>query len=290
MDDTSHIPKSLTNSSIICLFLLTAVLRSHCQLGLNETKFSVCGRPFNCGSVSNIYYPFWADNRPSYCGIFKLNCGPFQSVSIEIGSENFEVLDIDITNTTMALVRQPSVNDVCSQRLTNISLSPLFSYAETVQNITIFDDCPSGVSLGGNNFTCQNDGSLNAFYVDVNQTLFHHISGLIACKRRTLIQAPSVDGVTLEPDSGLDPIARLKYTLNGIFHVKYFAGGDECARCSASGGICGTSGVSKDQFSCLCPQGSDDTAKECSGLSPLDKGTSYVLSPLVFSLLFNFPL
>ena len=57
----------LALSSLISLFFFSTILPpSYC---IDDERFVDCSRPFDCGRIKNISYPFWGGNRPEYCGI-----------------------------------------------------------------------------------------------------------------------------------------------------------------------------------------------------------------------------
>lgn len=162
----NHIPLHLTISFFFFFFFIITTTLPQLQGEEDTTKYSVCRRPYSCGDVSNISYPFWGQNRPSYCASTEqllLNCHPNDlTSSFQFDSQNFTVLRIDTLSETMRLVRTDIVYDDCSSSdLTNTSLDPaIFEFPETGHNITVFYKCPTGFTFGGgsnnyNNFTCR---------------------------------------------------------------------------------------------------------------------------------------
>ncbi|XP_054787885.1 LEAF RUST 10 DISEASE-RESISTANCE LOCUS RECEPTOR-LIKE PROTEIN KINASE-like 2.7 [Prosopis cineraria] len=248
-------PIRFLTSIVIITFFSIALPQAYSQQ--NET-YSVCSQSYSCGSLTNISYPFWGHNRRSFCGRngFQLVCLNDQNTTIQAGSQTFNVLQINQTGFTMRLVLPESDYDLCPPNITNTSLhgSP-FSFQPTVQNITVFYDCPSQVS-GANNLTCQNNSTKHAFFV--NGTQLQQFSGLDSCGYR--VQVPvSVDSTSDSLENALDE----------GFEVKFEA--SECATCKDSGGICGTNQQSNSSvFSCYCRDGtSHDTA--CSASSSSSK-------------------
>ncbi|XP_061350614.1 LEAF RUST 10 DISEASE-RESISTANCE LOCUS RECEPTOR-LIKE PROTEIN KINASE-like 2.3 [Gastrolobium bilobum] len=253
--------------TISFIFLLTTLLQSHSKV--EDTKYSVCSRPYNCGEVSNISYPFWGQNRPHYCGSteqLKLNCEANQDTSFQFDTQNFRVLRIDTLSKTMRLVRTDLVYDDCSSDLTNTSLSSkIFEFPEDVHNITIFYGCPTGFSLGGNNFTCKDDtkyriaGAQFGFYVKMTESLLQQYPELETCATR--IHVLVYREIPLDSDGGIDSLR--KAAANGFDVFYNIADDGECTSCMESKGACGTNDTAKDQFSCHCPDGSD--ALQCYG-------------------------
>ncbi|KAH1086109.1 hypothetical protein GYH30_017879 [Glycine max] len=164
----NHIPMLLTSLRTISWLLLTTLPQSQSQTPADHS-FSVCNeQSYNCGTLSNISYPFWGLNRSRQCGrggdAFKLTCHDDKTTSIRIATQNFTVKDINITAQTMILVRADLALNVCSPQFGDTYLSPsLFQYGSSVYNITIFYNCSSTSNI---------DTSLAAFKCGYENTLF----------------------------------------------------------------------------------------------------------------------
>lgn len=252
---TMNTSRSSFLSSILTLafFFLTTLPQSYSQK--NDTH-SICSQlSFSCGTLRNISYPFWGGNRPQFCGRngFKLTCMHDQNTSVQVGSQRFNVLNINQTASTLRMARTDLVYDRCSSNFTNTSLSVSpFSFPSTVQNVTIFYECPSGInSVVGNNFTCQNDSNnKHAFYV-VNGTQLKQFPGLQKCG--VSVQMQVSEGVVWDSEGG---IGALEKALEKGFDVRYDAElSSQCTACRDSGGACGTNENDLAQFSCYCSGG-----------------------------------
>ncbi|KAG5037218.1 hypothetical protein JHK86_018058 [Glycine max] len=174
----------------IFMLLLTTLRQSHCQ-----PNDPVCRQEsYNCGSLSNISYPFWGLNRSRSCGggdPFELKCHDNDdTTSIQIDSQNFTVMEISITTQTMRLARTDLAGNVCSPQLNNTYLDPsLFKYGSFVYNITIFYNCSKAIDTSFGFFTCVDE---NAIFRDGSEDeLLKKFPGLESCRRH--VQAP-VDG------------------------------------------------------------------------------------------------
>ncbi|XP_061350617.1 LEAF RUST 10 DISEASE-RESISTANCE LOCUS RECEPTOR-LIKE PROTEIN KINASE-like 2.5 isoform X2 [Gastrolobium bilobum] len=231
------------------LFILTNLPQSHSQE--EETKYTSCSRqPYNCGDVSNIFYPFWGHNRPQYCGgghqlDFKLECQN-DNTTVLIGSPNFQVLRIDATAYTITM--KQTVDDVCSPTFydTFLGLDPaFFVYPPTVHNITIFYNCSSLEFSAADRyeFTCGNENG--TYGVGGKDDVLKEHPELQNCERH--IQVPIQV-----------PLDDMKGALDGGFEVNYNnPHGKECRRCSDSKGVCGHNSTSHE-FTCFCKDGSSD--------------------------------
>ena len=91
-------------ASIVTFFFMATLPQWHCQ---EDHKYSICNLTYNCGSI-DITYPFWGGSHPPYCGsddVFELKCLNNNIPSIQDGSQNFTILDINPTTCPMKMVR-----------------------------------------------------------------------------------------------------------------------------------------------------------------------------------------
>ncbi|KAI9088096.1 hypothetical protein K1719_030073 [Acacia pycnantha] len=251
--DNHPIPSLLKSIVTITFFFFFSIALPQSYAQQNDT-YSVCSQPYSCGSLTNISYPFWGQNRQSFCGKngFHLMCQNHLNTTIQFGSQTFNVLQINQTGFTLRLALPESSYNLCPPNISNTSLSgsPFSFLPNTVQNITVFYDCPLQIS-GINSFKCQNNSSKQAFYV--NGTQLQQASGFDRCGYR--VQVPvSVD----------IPLDSLKNALDEGFDVKY--DDPECETCKASGGICGTNQNNSSTFSCYCHDGTTNNSA-CSASS-----------------------
>ena len=257
MDNHMHIPFSFTAIATICFFLLTTLPQSHCQ---EESKYTVCSRPFNCGHISNISYPFWGDNRPSYCGAsgqFELRCDANRSTLLQIGSQKFKVLNMDPYASHITMVRPDLVYDNCSSNLTSTSLdNSVFLYDDSVKSIFIFYNVTDFADYSGlysnfsfySNFSCKNEANRTAVYSE------YSYDELVAVFSFTEPTEPTELTTSQDVDWG-GGINDLKEALDGGFVVNYATPYDQdCFGCLNSKGECG---MIDEYFTCHCPDGSD---------------------------------
>ncbi|RZB92624.1 Retrovirus-related Pol polyprotein from transposon RE1 [Glycine soja] len=88
-------------------------------------NYSACKEwPYKCGTLSDIFYPFWGENRPPQCGggqAFRLSCNHDNITTILIASHNFTVENVDNTTRTMRVVPTDLGPNDCSLQSKNIS-------------------------------------------------------------------------------------------------------------------------------------------------------------------------
>lgn len=273
-----------TSSVFMCCFflLLTTLPKSHSQpppLPPPLSYLSVCKeQSYNCGKLTDILYPFWGQNRPPQCGggpPFKLNCGGDDTTTIQIGSQNFRVTNIDMYNKIMRLVRTDLANiNVCSLQSEDIYInSALFGYLPSVYNITIFYDCPQIKDFpSGHNLSCGHPYSY--FGVKNHEQFKKFWNQLESCKQRLDVPSNAESG----PDNAANGDRALTGLLNEGFEVKYDVP-EDCEKCLGSEGDCRSDGVDSCYF---CPDGSHDCYHQKSmssflSLSPIVLGSGHAL-------------
>lgn len=260
------------------VFFSTTLPQSNSQK--NDT-FSTCNQTFfTCGTDTNVSFPFWGKNRPNFCGKneFKLTCMHNENTSIQIGSQRFNVLNINQNVSTMRIVRTDLVNDICSSNFTNTSLvGTPFSFLPSVRNLTIFYDCPiqNSSMKNINTFTCEKNGSNgHVFYVVNNETqMQNQFLGFQNC--RVSFQVEVSKDAVWDSESGV-------HTLEQGFDVKYDEGwSSQCEGCRESGGTCGTNQNDFSNFSCYCPSGSG-THHDAAKCSSSHKSKHSLFSSLIY--------
>ncbi|XP_014494382.1 LEAF RUST 10 DISEASE-RESISTANCE LOCUS RECEPTOR-LIKE PROTEIN KINASE-like 2.3 [Vigna radiata var. radiata] len=253
---------------MMCWLLLITLPHSHCETGATF-DYSVCKKhSYNCGNLSNIFYPFWGHNRSSECGSgdpFKLTCNhDHNTTSIQIASENFTVKEINNTAHTMKLVPADTVTNLCSPQSENgnESHTGLFQDSPSVQKITIFYYCPCIRTFSYGHFMCGDDITYYALDYD---RLFVDYPQLLSCKR----SLHTWSDAQLNFSGG---ILALEKVLNEGFVVNYNVS-RVCERCLGSEGRCWRDDIEKHVVnSCYyCQNGSHGL--HCSP-SPLKTTTS----------------
>ncbi|KAF7819902.1 LEAF RUST 10 DISEASE-RESISTANCE LOCUS RECEPTOR-LIKE PROTEIN KINASE-like 2.1 [Senna tora] len=243
----------------ISFFLIISLPKSYSEN--HDDAYHECGRPYNCGTIQmpNGAYPFWTDDRPRYCGStdgLKLNCSENHSVSFEVGTQIFNVTQINQEHHILTVVRADVDYDNCSSDLTNVSFSLTsqinLSIFGSVKNVTLFYDCPSSIS-GLNKFPCKAPSNSNIYYAFENDAEY----GVLRSQCGRLIQVPiSSDGIDL--NIAQDGIV----VLNRGFDVTYMSVDESpCLNCAYSRGICGSGIDNSSQFTCFCEDGPQNS--EC---------------------------
>ena len=95
----------LALSSLITLSFFLAILPpSYCT---DDVHFVECSRPYECGRIKNVSYPFWGGDRPENCGRqgFKLECNYYEYTTIKFEELEFLVLNINQSRNNMTIAR-----------------------------------------------------------------------------------------------------------------------------------------------------------------------------------------
>jgi hypothetical protein len=259
-----HVHLSLS-SIIILSFFLTILPPSYC-VG-DEQPFVVCNRPYNCGSLINIPYPFWGDSRPEYCGHrgYNLSCRNNDYPVLEFEALEFRVLNIDKSTRNFTIARLDLWDGPCPPPLEfhNTTLNfTLFDYASTtVQNITLLYDCPPQVSIlaAPNRFNCSqsgvSDGKINTYIVDDEHPLGNLQQLVQECKHNIKVPILRTSArALLEDHQGGTLEVVLQQAMNQGFDVEdHNELASPCRPCEESGGVCGSNAT--QPFVCYC---SDD--------------------------------
>ncbi|XP_065860763.1 LEAF RUST 10 DISEASE-RESISTANCEUS RECEPTOR-LIKE PROTEIN KINASE-like 2.4 [Euphorbia lathyris] len=240
--------------SIIMISLFILLIFAPSSYSQEDMHYSECVKPFDCGNLTNLSYPFWSDGRRSeLCGFegFKLRCVDDEFPAITIENKDFLVVSIDQSQKEMAIAPMDLWDDSCPDDtgFTNITLatSP-FSFVPDFytkfSNISLFYNCTDLKSTQRfGQFGCRVNGEeREAFYV------YDVIWGRIWMPECTIkVQIP-VPQTSLVGDQGLNDLGRV---LREGFNVSYNYN-EDCVKCSDSGGICGTN-LTNRGFTCLCP-------------------------------------
>ncbi|KAB1227105.1 hypothetical protein CJ030_MR1G001038 [Morella rubra] len=254
-DPKFNMEARLSLSSVITLsFFLTIFPPCYCDG--NDQQLLECSRPYNCGSLNNIPFPFWGDGRPQYCGhqVHELSCRDNQYLVMEFGEIKFRVLNISQLSYRMTIARLDLWDRSCPdspEAFLNTTLNfSVFDYPSTVENLTLFYGCsvplPPGIPFS-NSFMCGSEasGEFNAYVLDDAPTL-SNLSYLNE-KCRSQIKVPILRSSN---PAGGGPA--LQKALNDGFEVEY---NDvlplACKACVESGGACGVNS-STQNFVCFC--------------------------------------
>lgn len=253
-----------TTTTLLFLLIFLFPITSYSE---DDENFRKCISSFNCGSLMNLHYPFWSNDRPEICGHegYKLTCIEGQKPIITIENEKFRILSVNQPGSLMKIAREDYWEDICPDNFANTTLNQaLFKFSQLFPNISLFYNCnylPPGMTQII--FSCY---SRNSFYA-TDDILRGWGIYRPECEQRVNIPIPMDD--LREIWSGVEA---LKNVLRRGFDVVYEYH-EKCQECHDSGGRCGTNSTTFD-FTCLCR----DQPYESSCPNPNGKPFSDILS------------
>lgn len=243
-----------------CSFCNLFFIAFHLPLCFSEDALNLlkaCEVSYNCGTLINISYPFWGNQRPDFCGPrkFELKCNNNRTTTIRINSLEFYVLSINQTDQLMTIARSDLFDNLCPRN--QIGTAKLyvddnaFWYTDKNRNISIWYDCPPQEGIPADfRFGCgsekENSGRANYALEPEAMYLSRNIRGC-----RVKINATAV--IKGWDDGGKNRTAVLETALRRGFEVEYFADAWTCRSCKESGGACG--GNATQDYYCICGSG-----------------------------------
>eukprot|EP00268_Persea_americana_P055830 TRINITY_DN6525_c0_g1_i5.p1 TRINITY_DN6525_c0_g1~~TRINITY_DN6525_c0_g1_i5.p1 ORF type:complete len:663 (+),score=67.83 TRINITY_DN6525_c0_g1_i5:145-2133(+) len=232
------------------LFLIIFLTISLSQGDSNE-EYQMCApSKFDCGSFTNITYPFWVKDRPLNCSYpgFNLTCND-NSTEIKIGSKTYQVKAIDYVNQVVTIVDTDVIGENCPPPASSSTLDfSLFAYTTNDYNLTIYN-CPHG---GQDPYLhvlpCLSNGSNYSYYkVDQGPSLMKpdpYMFGTCTVSVFTILDSSAANlGENLTNFGG---------AMKEGFNVSWVVDSGKCRDCVISGGNCGHNANQPDQPVCYC--------------------------------------
>lgn len=243
---TSHKMQLHLSRSFSLITLIISLIRFTSSY---DEHFLNCSQPFTCGTVGNLKYPFWGENRAPYCGLpgFELHRLDNDVLIITISSQKYRILATDPEARVLTVARADIWDDICPFLPINTSTddSP-FDYSFSHPSyLTFFYGCPAAsmVSFGfPRHAVCDTNGS----HVDV---FFR--TGMLA----PIVGCTSVVNVPIQKTLASDQEVNLSSVLEVLhegFILQWRENGDQCKKCVESGGQCGND-LRDNIFRCFCP-------------------------------------
>ncbi|KAL4342203.1 hypothetical protein GQ457_08G014560 [Hibiscus cannabinus] len=211
---------------LLVIFMFFQVLV--CMGSIEYRNAPECNKPFNCGVVQDLRYPFRQRGSPAYCGEpgYEMYCQGGSSPMIIISSRSYQVLVYNTTLRSLTLAPMSTSDTVlCPRRLVNTSLNLRpFHAAWNTQNISLYYGCPSDANqyegLSNHQFNCSMNGTDTLGYFVVT-SLFSNLSvaakdALRSCRSNVLIPAFASILQVLEHNT-----ANLNVTLENGFGVQW---------------------------------------------------------------------
>ncbi|KAH7549351.1 hypothetical protein JRO89_XS13G0018400 [Xanthoceras sorbifolium] len=227
---------------------IEAIIRNYEPLAIKRYSLpEACSLAYVCGPATlNIWYPFWGNGRPRYCGLegFELKCQNNQYPIIESGPQMFRVSKIDTFLQTMNMARDDIWNSYCPGLLQETTLNKtLYNYMPDVIFLDLFYNCSGQFSLNeSNSFSC---GEGTGFYTNPSYVL--QLPNLT----NTCEKSIKVPVLRTALENHVQNKSDFQQTLNQGFDVEFQSDNTSCTPCFNSGGVC-ASNVSTSKFVCYC--------------------------------------
>ncbi|KAG7543741.1 Protein kinase domain [Arabidopsis thaliana x Arabidopsis arenosa] len=214
---------SKPNSFLVLLFFWSYFKFLPCALSQREP----CDTLFRCGNLT-AGFPFWGVARPQPCGhpSLGLHCqNQSNSTSLIISGLMYRVLEVNITNSTLKLVRQDFSGPFCSASFSGATLPPeLFELLPDYKTLSAYYLCDPRIHYPAN-FKCSNKGVGSMFQDD----LYHNHCGGSFNITVPIGYAPEEKGLN---------VTNLERVLKKGFEVKLSIDVRPCQECKSTGGVC----------------------------------------------------
>ncbi|KAE8684687.1 putative receptor-like protein kinase [Hibiscus syriacus] len=201
-----------------------------CMCSIEYRNSPECNKPFACGLVRDLRYPFRQRGSPAYCGEpgFEIYCSKSGNPMINISSRSYQILVYNTTLKSLTLAPMDNSDSVlCPRHLVNTSLNLRpFRAAWNTRNISLFYDCPAVANqyegLANHQFNCSMNGTDTLGYFVVT-SLFSNLSAeakgaLRSCRSKVLV--PAFASILQVLEHGPSP-ATLNVTLDNGFAVQW---------------------------------------------------------------------
>uniref|UniRef100_A0A2K1XHY1 Wall-associated receptor kinase galacturonan-binding domain-containing protein n=1 Tax=Populus trichocarpa TaxID=3694 RepID=A0A2K1XHY1_POPTR len=172
-----HHPIITTVFSVLIILVSTSY-------GDDDKDYTDCDKPFSCGLLPELSYPFWGGDRPEVCGHkgFKLKCEEGQLPIIASDTLEFRLLNLKQSSRLMALQLVNFEEYICPTQIRTNSSSGsdihIFGYDLSLQNLNLLYNCSmssstvnrisfcngyTGSSFYGNDDILANSSGLDSF-------------------------------------------------------------------------------------------------------------------------------
>ncbi|XP_021763591.1 LEAF RUST 10 DISEASE-RESISTANCE LOCUS RECEPTOR-LIKE PROTEIN KINASE-like 1.4 isoform X1 [Chenopodium quinoa] len=259
---------SCLSTVFLVLFIIFRLFHLQHYAYADDERYEDCNKPFKCGTVSNLSYPFYDGHiRPDYCGYpgFQLDCSSSPPDISVAPSERYYVIGVKPDQPIVTVARKDYWAGYCPGNLHNTSINcDLFSYVDLDDNVTIYYGCPDVSTPMTNSFRCANlssDARSPFGYFVANDSEYSPSGKNIprdACNRSITVPVTNYESSALRIVDTISLMAALRYG----FELEWKAENDVCNKCRKSGGECGYN-TTMSRFTCFCPD--QPYASKCPG-------------------------
>ncbi|XP_027928645.1 putative receptor-like protein kinase At4g00960 [Vigna unguiculata] len=239
----------------------------------DDAQYSNCSNAFTCGNTNlDLRYPFFGENRDSYCGEERLACERGVP-KITLNDAKYRILDWHNTTQTVTIARDDYWDGICvSEYKNNTFDNTHFRYDHQyndLANLTLFY-CPSNSppSISTNPLGPLICGAADRYVYYTSQS---ELSYTGSC---TVVVIP-----IFETNASLVIDNKISEALQNGFELNWVGNYDDCNKCSDSGGECGVDG--DGGFQCFCKDGPHSATCPGKGKVSLRKWILIVVSTTV---------
>ncbi|XP_058737570.1 LEAF RUST 10 DISEASE-RESISTANCE LOCUS RECEPTOR-LIKE PROTEIN KINASE-like 1.4 [Vicia villosa] len=240
-------------TTIVIIFFFIFCLHHTTSLPSHASPSSCNNSTFNCGTITNLSYPFTGGDRPSFCGPpqFHLNCKN-NIPELNISSLSYRVLQINSVTHSLILARLDLWNETCTQNYINSTFDGTsFSYGSGNRNLTLFYGCkPTSefTKTPQNLFYCENNGYKNNSYSLIGPFPSDPVLKFVDCD-----ESVGVPILVEQANRFIGNRSLLREVLMKGFNVSYSNPfDDDCFECIDSGGQhCGFDSDDNESI-CIC--------------------------------------
>ncbi|CAJ2651496.1 unnamed protein product [Trifolium pratense] len=229
---------SLSSPTIIIIFSIFIFSLHHTTSLPSHPSLSICNNTtFNCGTITNLSYPFTGGDRPSFCGPpqFHLNCQN-NVPELNISSVSYRVLQINSATHSITLARLDLWNETCTHHYINSTFDRTsYSYGLGNRKLILYYGCkPTSVFTKDphNLFCCDSNGYKKNSYSLIGPFPLDPILIFAECDEGVEVPILEEQANRLAGNRSL-----LREVLMKGFNVNYSNPfDDDCLKCSGSGG------------------------------------------------------
>ena len=218
----------------------------------DDQQYLQCSQTFQCANLQHIGYPFWGPSRPQYCGFpgFNLDCSRDNAI-ISFNNQNYRVLSINQSETTLKVTRDDHWYDLCTSKLSNDTIhSSHLEYVSDIQELVLFYTCDfEEIPIPLYNINCRISAS--TYWDLIDYIVTQDGTNLYDCGRTVTVHVSQSAAANLAPNSSAKSVVA---ALSDDFGLMWDATNSLCEQCRASGGQCGYNNKSA-HFTCYCKDG-----------------------------------
>ncbi|XP_054784397.1 LEAF RUST 10 DISEASE-RESISTANCE LOCUS RECEPTOR-LIKE PROTEIN KINASE-like 2.7 [Prosopis cineraria] len=237
---------SLAPCSLFFLLLLIFIVTIRA-----DDRSTNCSSRFSCGTVNNVGYPFWGENRAEYCGQpgFQLACQD-NTPKLIFNAVTYRILKFNLSDKSLTVARDDYWQTLCPNQYLNTSFdNTSFKLADGFQDIALLYDCLKSFNSAGQ-FTTSSKAECSKQKVYYGSLSTYSIDLTGICKV-VVVPITSANVNLIFSDE-----KEIEDAIKDGFEIGWSVNKEECSNCVNSGGHCG---YINNKFNCFCSNGRQGT-------------------------------